>query len=70
LRSEFTGAAVPSRIDLFPNAFVSEEMLARTLFHEREHIEQYAEYGHSYVQKNVLYFEDLAYKAESLKFDK
>lgn len=70
LDSPFTGAAVPGRVDLFPNAFASEEMLARTLFHELVHIKQYEIYGHAYVQKHVLYFEDLAYEAESIKFDK
>ena len=63
----YTGRADPERIGgmtFFPSAFRSKEDLVRTLFHEKEHIEQFKEFGTEYVQKNRAYFERLAYEAE------
>ena len=68
LKSDFLGAATPKRIDLFPNAFSSEETLARTLFHEMVHIMQFEQYGYQHVQNNSQYFEEDAYRKENDKF--
>lgn len=63
----FAGRADPQhvgRIDFFPKAFRSREELIRTLFHEREHVMQFRQFGVEYVQNNRSYFEDITYKAE------
>lgn len=52
-------------ITFFPNAFRSQEELLRTLFHERQHVLQFKEYGIEYVQNNRNKFETLAYDAEN-----
>jgi hypothetical protein len=67
---ELRGAAAKNRIDLFPGAFVSEEELARTLYHELLHVQQYRKYGVAYVQNNRVWFEDLAYSTEAKMFGK
>lgn len=52
------------RIDLYPNAFIDEEQLIRTLIHEKTHVEQLKKYGRSYVQDNLAEMEKEAYEAE------
>lgn len=53
------------RIDFYPKAFVSKEMLLRTLYHEKTHVNQFREYGGTYVELNREYFEELADAAEN-----
>lgn len=68
LKSPITGLAVPERIGeimFFPNAFESEEMVIRTLYHEKIHVEQFKKYGGECVQNNLQRFEAEAYAAES-----
>lgn len=47
-----------------PPAFASREELARTIFHEKLHIDQYREFGYDYVTDNYLYFEQITSQAE------
>lgn len=47
-----------------PRAFSSKEELARTIFHERMHIDQYKEFGYNYVVSNYAYFERITREAE------
>ena len=64
----YTGRADPEQIGgmtFFPSAFRSKENLVRTLFHEKEHVKQFKEFGVEYVQKNRAHFERLAYEAEN-----
>ncbi|MCL2016828.1 MAG: hypothetical protein FWG68_11350 [Defluviitaleaceae bacterium] len=73
LNWDVTGEANPSRIGdiiLLPNAFISEEIVARTLFHEKIHIEQFRQYGSEYVQNNHVRFEKEAYTAETERFER
>ena len=61
--SVFSGVANPNyadkgRLHLFPKAFASEEELARTLLHEKEHLNQFSRYGFEYVINNRKDFED------------
>ncbi len=53
------------RIDLFPNAFMNEEQLIRTLVHEKVHVEQLKKYGFAYTQKHLSEMEVEAYRIES-----
>lgn len=48
-----------------PPAFTSREELARTIFHERLHIDQYREFGYTYVIKNYADFERITREAEN-----
>ena len=52
------------RIDLFPNAFIDEEQLIRTLVHEKHHISQLKKYGYQYVQDHLSEMEKEAYAFE------
>lgn len=52
------------RIDLFPNAFIDEEQLVRTLVHERCHVNQLKKYGRKYVQEHLDEMEKEAYALE------
>ena len=54
------------RIHLLPNAFRSEEELARTIFHEKIHLEQFIEFGEECVTENYEAFEKEARKLEEL----
>lgn len=68
-----TGEAVPEelgKITFFPNAFKSKEELLRTLIHEREHVQQFREFGAEFVQNNMAHFEKLAYEKENLFIEK
>jgi len=56
------------RIHLLPDAFESEEELAKTLYHEKTHIEQFIQYGHEYVMNNRDRFEDLSESLEDTYF--
>lgn len=46
-------------ITFFPNSFKSKEELLRTLFHEKQHVEQFREFGIEHVQENRAYFEQI-----------
>lgn len=62
LRIPFAGRADSENIGgitFFPNAFRSQEELLRTLYHEKQHVLQFREYGAAYVQENRAYFESL-----------
>lgn len=48
-----------------PPAFASKEELARTIFHERLHIDQYKKFGYTYVTDNCDYFERITRDAEN-----
>ena len=52
------------RIDLFPNAFIDEEQLIRTLVHEKYHVSQLKKYGSQYVQEHLSEMEKEAYTFE------
>ena len=51
-------------ITFFPNSFRSKEELVRTLFHEKQHVNQFKEFGSEYVQENRMYFERLTEELE------
>ena len=53
------------RIDLFPNAFIDEEQLIKTLVHEKCHVEQLKKYGKKYVQEHLDEMEKEAYLLEN-----
>ena len=62
LRIPFAGRADSEKIEgvtFFPNSFRSKEELARTIFHEKQHVEQFKEFGVEFVQANREYFEKL-----------
>ena len=62
LRIPFAGRADSEKIGgvtFFPNSFRSKEELARTIFHEKQHVEQFKEFGVEFVQANREYFEKL-----------
>ncbi len=68
LNIPIAGETVPEsigKITFFPNSFRSVEELVRTLYHEREHVRQFKEYGVEHVQNNRAEFERKAYKAEN-----
>lgn len=54
----------PGRIVLFPNAFINEEELVKTLVHEKVHVEQIKQYTADYVDENIAKFEKEAYSVE------
>lgn len=56
------------RIDLFPNAFLSEEELMKTILHEKCHLKQLKKYGKKYVQDNLDEMEKQAYRFESIYY--
>lgn len=58
------------RIDLFPNAFIDEEQLIRTLIHEKVHVSQLKKYGFEYTQKNLFAMEKEAETIEELEWAK
>lgn len=58
------------RIDLFPNAFIDEETLVRTLIHELEHVKQLRKYGKKYTQDHLFEMETEAYLAEDVFLSK
>lgn len=58
----FAGRADPENIGgitFFPNSFRNREELVRTIFHEKQHAEQFKEFGVEFVQTNRDYFEKL-----------
>ena len=57
------------RIDLFPNAFKNEEVLVRTIIHERCHVLQLRRYGKEYAQLHLDKMEDEAYKFEDFWYN-
>ena len=56
------------RIDLFPNAFIDEEQLVRTLVYEKCHVDQLKKYGFKYVQEHLDEMEAEAYSVEETWF--
>lgn len=56
------------RIDLFPNAFIDEEQLLRTVIHEKCHVLQLKKYGKTYTQANLNEMEKKAYRFEELYY--
>lgn len=54
------------RIDLFPNAFIDEEQLIRTVLHEKCHVKQLEKFGKKYVQAHLPDMERKAYKFEDV----
>lgn len=57
------------RIDLFPNAFIDEETILRTIIHERCHVLQLRKYGKKYTQEHINEMEDVAYKFEDFWYN-
>lgn len=57
------------RIDLFPNAFIGEETILRTIIHERCHVLQLRKYGKKYTQEHINEMEDVAYKFEDFWYN-
>ena len=56
------------RIDLFPNAFINEEQLVRTIIHEKCHIKQLNKYGKAYAIENLDLMEKQAERFENLYY--
>ena len=54
------------RIDLFPNAFIDEEQLVRTILHEKCHYKQLVKYGKKFTQENLAEMERRAYRFEKI----
>ena len=54
------------QIELYPNAFTSEEQLVKTLLHERHHVLQLRKYGKEFCDGNYSLMEKQAYRAEEL----
>lgn len=54
------------RIDFFPNAFMDEEQLIRTLLHEKCHVLQLRRHGMAYAQNNLAEMEKQAERYENL----
>ena len=54
------------RIDLFPNAFIDDEQLIKTILHEKCHVEQYKKYGYEYVYQHMAEMEAEARQAEMI----
>ncbi|MEK4509251.1 hypothetical protein [Paenibacillus sp. FSL K6-2524] len=67
----FAGWANPNgkEIQLYPNAFINEEQLIKTLAHERTHIFQVRIYGHAADDSMLRLFEDGAYGIEDTFWD-
>ena len=57
------------RIDLFPNAFCSEEELVKTILHEKCHVLQLKRYGKEFAQLSIDRMEKQAYRFESIFFN-
>ena len=57
------------RIDLFPNAFKDEEVLVRTIIHERCHVLQLKKHGKRYTQLHLDEMEKEAYKFEDFWYN-
>lgn len=57
------------RIDLFPQAFSSEEELLKTILHEKCHVIQLKKYGKEYAQRNLDVMEKQAYRFESIFYN-
>lgn len=57
------------RIDLFPNAFIDEEQLVKTLLHEKRHVWQLKTYGKKYVEENLNSMEEDAYSFEDEQYN-
>jgi SPP1 gp7 family putative phage head morphogenesis protein len=71
----YTGLANPDcadkgKIHLLPDAFKNEIELAKTIYHEKTHLEQYAKHGYLYVIENRKYYEDEADYMEEVYFSK
>ena len=71
LKRPFTGYTHPkgNMIDLYPNAFMNEEMLVKTLGHERMHVYQTKTFGAATDSVVLKTFEDAAYASENMWWD-
>jgi len=70
INRDVTGGAFPNgEIDLYPLAFLSEEALARTLYHETYHQEQYVKYRVDEVHKNYFEYENETIEAENKRWE-
>ena len=58
------------RIDLFPNAFVDEEELIKTIIHEKCHVEHSRKYGKKYCQEHLSDMEKEAYNIQDEVFER
>ena len=66
----YTGGSFDNNeIDLYPFAFVDEESLARTLFHEDYHQRQYKKFGYENVKDDYIEYERITREAEKLWWD-
>ena len=54
---------------MFPNAFIDEEQLIRTVLHEKCHVKQLRKYGKKYVQSNLPEIEKKAYRFEDVFYN-
>lgn len=57
------------RIDLFPNAFINEDELVKTILHEKCHVLQLKRYGKMYSLNNIDLMEKKAYRFERLYYN-
>lgn len=57
------------RLDLFPKAFLNEEMLIRTMIHERCHVLQLKKYGKDFTQMHLDKMEKEAYRFEDFWYN-
>lgn len=57
------------RIDLYPQAFSSEENVIRTLIHENCHVLQLKKYGKGYTQNNLSRMEKVAERYEEMWYN-
>lgn len=57
------------RIDLFPNAFINEEQMVKTILHEKCHVLQLKKYGKEYTQNKIYTMETQAERFESLYYN-
>lgn len=57
------------RIDLFPNAFVNEDELLKTIIHEQCHVMQLKKYGKFYVQSHISEMEKTASRFEEIYYN-
>ena len=67
LKLDFAGWSDPKRIGrivLFPNAFLNEEQLLKTVMHESCHVKQIRKYGATFVQENSFVMERVARRYE------
>lgn len=55
---------------MFPNAFVDEEELIKTIIHEKCHVEHSRKYGKKYCQEHLSDMEKEAYNIQDEVFER